>query len=109
MTPRHLSMLCLGQLASLGTGLCLARLARKFYAIGAQRLPFPTSGSLLADYGWWLVFIPILCVFLVPRHGEDESPPSAQQRTLNILIGFITVAGPLTIGISVFVHVLVVV
>jgi len=99
-------MLSLGQLASLATGMCLARLARKFYVPGQQLHPFPTSASLLADYGWWLIFVPILCVLLIPRHREDASPPPADQHYLSILIGLIAVLGPLTIGIDALVRVL---
>jgi len=99
MTPRHLSMLCLGQLASIGAGMMLCRLARKFLQAGFPR-PMPTEMRLLADYGWWLILVPILCVLFIPRYREDADPPPAAQRLFMVLLGFATVGYPLVTGMT---------
>lgn len=78
MTPRHIAMFCLTQLACLAGGILLAFKGRSLYAKfgegwGEFLPPFPTKYELLINYGWMLIAIPFACVLLIPRHRDDES------------------------------------
>lgn len=83
-------MFCLGQLGALAGGMLLVRVCRKAYlkAIGTGISKFHPMASWFADYGWTLVLIPVVCVLIIPRHGEDadETPTTWVQ-------GFAALAG----------------
>jgi hypothetical protein len=77
MTPRHLAIFCLAQLASIaGVILCVYQ-SRKFYALqevaGIKARPFPWHYEAMIEYGWLLIAVPIACVLIIPRHCEDEA------------------------------------
>ena len=90
MTPRHLAMFCLGQLGAIEGGVLLVRVCQKAYlkAIGTSIPKFHPMASWFADYGWTLVLIPVVCVLIIPRRGEDaREPPTTWLHALAVLAG----------------------
>jgi hypothetical protein len=105
MTPKHLCIFCLTQLGCLAAGLMMARKCRSiFFQLGPGH--WPKRFDLLADYGWWLVIVPILCVLLLPRRREEESRPEFSNAAMVITAaGVITIVGTLFPGLDAVLYV----
>lgn len=76
MTPRHLSMFCVTQIGAIVLG-CLFSLKckRMIVQVGIiEKVPAVTA--FVANWGWYLLLVPIWCVLVIPRHKEDEDAES---------------------------------
>ena len=107
-------MFCVAQFASITGGIFVAYKARNVFLMMAEGYEYPedvmpTTWYLFLYFGWWLILIPIACVFLIPRRTDEDGADSVEWNKYSNSVralGWLTTVLPLAYGISMFYNVL---